>query len=223
MRWRTSGSRAKVTIWRISSLPLVVGRVGLAGEDELHRPVVVEQQRPQPLGLAEQQRRPLVGGEAAGEADGERVAGRAPRRPTRAPRPTGRGASRGSRRRSADEGRPARSRPCSCARHSSSSAMPPMRSQLVGAGARPVGPDTSREQVGPSRPTPTSRACTPLVTEAIGTSSVGTPGQRSPNISRLTSPCSADTPLRPPGQAQAHHRHVERLVGARRRVGGRAP
>ncbi len=38
-------------------------------------------------------------------------------------------------------------------------------------------------------------ACTPFVTEVIGTSAVSNPGQSSPNISRLTSPCSFETPL----------------------------
>ena len=56
-------------------------------------------------------------------------------------------------------------------------------------------------------------ACTPLVIEVIGVSSVGTSGQRSLNISRLTSPCSLATALERARQPQAHHRHVEALVG----------
>ena len=47
----------------------IVGGVGLAGEDQLERPLLVEEQGPQPIGLGQQQRRPLVGGEAPGEAD----------------------------------------------------------------------------------------------------------------------------------------------------------
>ena len=58
-------------------LARLVGGMGLAGEDELHRAVGVEQQPAQALGLRQQQRRPLVRGEAAGEADGQRVADRA--------------------------------------------------------------------------------------------------------------------------------------------------
>ncbi len=38
-------------------------------------------------------------------------------------------------------------------------------------------------------------ACTPLVTEVIGTSSASKPGHSPENISRLTRPCSSDTPL----------------------------
>ena len=38
-------------------------------------------------------------------------------------------------------------------------------------------------------------ACTPLVTESIGTSCGSKPGYRPLNICRLTSPCSLDTPL----------------------------
>ncbi len=38
-------------------------------------------------------------------------------------------------------------------------------------------------------------ACTPLVTEVIGTSSASKPGQSPENISRLTLPCSSETPL----------------------------
>ena len=49
-------------------LAAVVGRVGLAGEHELHRPVAGQQQALEPVGLRQQQRGPLVGGEPAGEA-----------------------------------------------------------------------------------------------------------------------------------------------------------
>ncbi len=38
-------------------------------------------------------------------------------------------------------------------------------------------------------------ACTPLVTEVIGTSDWSNPGQSGPNMPRLTSPCSLETPL----------------------------
>ena len=43
-------------------------------------------------------------------------------------------------------------------------------------------------------------ACTPLVIEVIGISSVGTSGHRSLNISRLTSPCSLATALDRPAR-----------------------
>ena len=38
-------------------------------------------------------------------------------------------------------------------------------------------------------------ACTPFVIDVIGTSSESKPGQRSPNMRRLTSPCSFETPF----------------------------
>jgi hypothetical protein len=38
-------------------------------------------------------------------------------------------------------------------------------------------------------------ACTPFVTEVIGTSSGSKPGQSPENISRLTCPCNSETPL----------------------------
>ncbi len=52
-------------------LAQVVGRVGLAGEHELHRALGRGQQRQEPIGLGQQQGGPLVGGEPAGEAHGE--------------------------------------------------------------------------------------------------------------------------------------------------------
>ena len=55
------------------ALAVVVARVGLAGEDELDGPLLVAAQFHDVLELLENQRRALVGGEAAGEADGQRV------------------------------------------------------------------------------------------------------------------------------------------------------
>ena len=54
-------------------LPGHVGRVGLAGEQEQYRPLVVADQSLEPVDVLEQQRRPLVGGEPAGETDREHV------------------------------------------------------------------------------------------------------------------------------------------------------
>ena len=48
-----------------------VGGVGLAGEHELHRPLGVVEQLAEAVRVGQQQRRPLVRGEAAGEADGQ--------------------------------------------------------------------------------------------------------------------------------------------------------
>ena len=62
-------------------------------------------------------------------------------------------------------------------------------------------------------------ACTPLVTDEIGTSAASKPGQRPLNISRLTMPCSCD-PVGALGEAQAHVRHVEDRGPVRRRARG---
>ena len=51
----------------------LVGRMRLAGEDDLHRPARGVQDAHQPLGVVEDQLGPLVAGEAAGEADRQRV------------------------------------------------------------------------------------------------------------------------------------------------------
>ena len=51
-------------------LGLVVVGMGLAGEDELHRPLAADQ-RDRALGHQAQQVQPLVGGQAAREADGQ--------------------------------------------------------------------------------------------------------------------------------------------------------
>ena len=50
-----------------------VGRMGLAGEHDLDRPLLVPQQPGQPVHVAEQQAGPLVGREPAGEADRQDV------------------------------------------------------------------------------------------------------------------------------------------------------
>ncbi len=73
MRCRTSGSSAKLDELLDQPLAAVVGRVRLAGDDELHRPLGVEQQRAQPLGVAQHEGEPLVRRHPAGEADGEDV------------------------------------------------------------------------------------------------------------------------------------------------------
>ena len=52
-------------------LAFVVGWVGLAGEDELHRMLRVLDQRRDPPNVAQDQRSALVGGEAAGKTDSQ--------------------------------------------------------------------------------------------------------------------------------------------------------
>ena len=51
----------------------VVGRMRLAGEDDLHRPAGGVQDPREPIGVVEDQLGPLVAGEAAREADRQRV------------------------------------------------------------------------------------------------------------------------------------------------------
>ena len=49
-------------------LPRLVRRMGLAGDDELHRALRIRQQAQQPLRVVQQQVRPLVGRKAARKA-----------------------------------------------------------------------------------------------------------------------------------------------------------
>ena len=73
MRPPNAGSmRAPVDLLQVV-LAGLVGRMGLAGEDDLHGPPRRVEDRLQPLGVVEDQLRPLVAGEAAGEADRQRV------------------------------------------------------------------------------------------------------------------------------------------------------
>src|SRR5439155_24876108 len=51
----------------------LVGRVGLAGEQDLHRPLRVAEQLVQARPVSKQEVRPLVRSEATAEADRERV------------------------------------------------------------------------------------------------------------------------------------------------------
>ena len=73
MRCRTSSLVGEPDDLLHQLLAAVVGRVGLAGDDELHGPLGVEQQALQPLGVAQHQRQPLVRRHAAGEADRQHV------------------------------------------------------------------------------------------------------------------------------------------------------
>ena len=73
MRRRNSGRRANVQDLGDQFLAAVVLGMGLAGEDELHRPILVVDEGGEAVEVAEDQRAALVGGEAAGEADGQGV------------------------------------------------------------------------------------------------------------------------------------------------------
>ena len=55
------------------ALAVVVARMRLAGENELHRPLLVAREAHDVFELLENQRRAFVGGEAARETDGQRV------------------------------------------------------------------------------------------------------------------------------------------------------
>ncbi len=54
-------------------LPGRIGRVGLAGYDQLHRAVRIRQQPQQSRGVAQQQVGPFVGGESPRESQGEHL------------------------------------------------------------------------------------------------------------------------------------------------------
>ena len=159
---------------------LLAGRVGgvrLAGEDELHRPVGVVEHRHQPLGLRQQQRRPLVGGETASEADRQRVGvEHAAAEPAthEADEPTAAGDHRVPHLGGVEV---AYDRP------------------LVGAGGRPVVTDHARQQgVDPARrPATAVHAVGDRTDRDLGG---GRSGQSPLNIARLTEPWSLATPLR---------------------------
>ena len=176
---------------------------GLAGDDQLHRPVRVEQHGAQPVRVAQHQRQPLVGGHAAGEPDGEDVRVEDVRRSSRAPARTRRAAATprgpaGAPRRPA--GRAA------CVRSSHSVERPTARRPVVRA--RPPARGwrrAARTARGPSQ----VRPCTPLVTDPIGTSSASKPRPQVANMPRDTAPCSLRHAVGALGQPQAHVRHVE--------------
>ncbi len=73
MRWRTSSVVGELHELLDQPLAAVVGRVGLAGDHELDRPLGVGEQRLEPLGVAQHEREPLVRRHAAGEADRQHV------------------------------------------------------------------------------------------------------------------------------------------------------
>ena len=62
-------------------LAAVVGRVALAGDDDLHRTLRVQQQRLEPFRVTQHQGQPLVGRDPAGEADRQHVRVEGRRRP----------------------------------------------------------------------------------------------------------------------------------------------
>ena len=206
MRCRTSGSSANRTICWIERLAAVVGGVALAGDHQLHRPLRVEQQRPQPLGVAQHQRQPLVGRHPAGEADGEHV------RVEHVVRPAQLGLGRAPR-----SSHDARTR-----RRTSLDQLPAQRVASRPQIARRTGPAAAPSR-GPPRPVRARRgsrarstrgaaqvgACTPLVTEPIGTSvGVETRPQRREHLA-ADAAVQLGHAVGPLAEPQAHVRHVE--------------
>ena len=149
----------------------LVGRMGLAGEDELHRPLRIVDQRGQPLDVAQDQVGPLVGGEPAGEADRQRVRVEHVAEPLRPPPRARRG------------GRPAGSRGAArtpAAGSSALSAFPTARrrrrcrspAQTSGSphALQPVGAESGGRRAAASAAPASVGTCTPLVMWPIGIS-----------------------------------------------------
>ncbi len=146
----------------------------------------------EPLRVPQHQRQPLVRGHPAGEADGEHV--RVEHRAGPAQLGVGEAALQlGGVHPAADlvdqplAQRPAQ-RPQLLVRH--------LVHGLPAAGLlQQRRPSRSRSTISSSSRHIQVGACTPLVTEVIGTSSTSKPGHSGWNISRLTTPCSLLTPL----------------------------
>ena len=177
-------------------LAAVVGGMRLARHDQLDRLLLVEQQLLQPIRIAQHQRQPLVGRHPPREPDGQHV-----RIESRCdPAQFGVGCT-------ALQPGPAqpgpdvvdqqlaqlRANPPQVTRVDLLQPLPRARAPTAGAlgrsppeSSRPSSSHCGAAQVG---------ACTPLVIEPIGTSDGSKPGHSSLNISRLTRPCSSDTPL----------------------------
>ena len=146
-------------------LAALVGRVGLAGDQQLDGSLLVQQQPGQPLLVLQQQGEPLVGGHPAGEADGQHLRVEGPVDPAEL-------ALAGP---LASQARFSRPRTSSTSR---SRAIRRTR-QMSSSGCRPAAPRSGRDaEVGPeaaSNSSVNSRliqvpAWTPLVTCPIGTS-----------------------------------------------------
>ena len=188
------GSSANCTICWISSLPpssagcalpamtIWIGRSGSSSS------------RSQPLGVAQHQREPLVGRHPPGEADGEHVGVEDRRRSSRArPRRAPRCSQEArSRRRTSSTSRSRSCRRSSTGRVGELGRRPSKCRRRRG---RPGRARCARAELDDLAARPTSGACTPLVTELIGTSAASKPGHRPSNIPRLTAPCSLQTPL----------------------------
>ena len=185
-------------------LAALVGGVRLARDDDLHGPLGVQQERPEPVLVAQHQRQPLVGRDAAGEPDRQhvRVERRRRSRSLRLARAALPPDSRSRRRasvtsRCAASGASARSR-----RRRRRDAVP----AVPGLQRPPAVPRAASSRTSRATQVP---AWTPLVIEPIGTSAVSNPPHRPPNISRLTravQPADAVDALR---EAHPHHGHVE--------------
>ncbi len=205
MRWRNSGCRAKWTICRISSLPAWSRGMGLAGEDDLHRPLRVGQEPAEPVGVAEAAGWRACRWRSAGRSRWSGPRGPAPPRPAPA-RPAGRRAARSCSRSRRRAKATSRSRRRSWVRHSSASGICSTRSQTdwsAGCETQPR-PEVAVEQAGHVVGEP-----------AAHVHAVGDGGDRH-LVHRHVRPEPAPHPPRHPPVQRAH------AVGGRRRAGGPA-
>ena len=205
-------------------LAALVRGVRLAGDDDLHRPLLVGQQAGEPLRVAQDQRQALVGRDAPREADGQRLGIEARRRSSpagggsRRGRARPRAAARGSRRRAG--GGPARrtfhrsSSETSRERRPDASGPRVVRPQRALVELREVAVDPRRavDAVGDVRRSAPRRP--------------RSPARASRNMPRDTCAVQARHAVGPLRAAQAEDRHVEDLGRRRpapRRGAGCAP
>ena len=205
-------------------LAAVVGRVGLAAEDELNRPL--RDRSPDGSGDPD---RAAAASPACTRRSGAQSRSSAPSGP--APRPLGSTSDGPAFCRASCEARRARTQCTSSARSRS------CRSQRSRAGASSIARNRAADSsepvhasglVMPSYRSVSSgasqvRRCTPLVTLPVGTSSSDRPGQTPPHSRRDSPPCSMLTPLLRAGQPKRQDRHRERLALVRRVAAARAP
>ena len=184
----------------------VVGRVRLAGDDDLHRTVRVEQDRPQPRRVAQHQGQPLVGRRPAGRNRWSGCPGPGSTRssPVRPPSRRAAAASCGP---WPWPSRPAAGATCSAAPRAVSEDTLSAAGHS-GADARSCQSAMSAARSYISRAAQVGR-CTPLVTDPIGTSSgVEARVQRREHVPRHRA-VQLGHPVRPLGEPQPHVRHVE--------------
>ena len=188
----------------------VVGRVRLAREHELHRAVARQEQRLEPVGLRQQERGSLVGGEPPGEPDGERAGvehGVGPLDVARRQAPRHELVAEALAHEGDHRLAALLAGPPDLVVASVGQALP-----AVGVGLVPLGEHVAGEHVGHVGGHP-----------RVGVDAVGDGGDRhlvdghvGPEVAEhLAADLAVELGhrVRPPGEPQAHHRHVEALVG----------